>query len=90
MQVAEESQRLRAWKWGGGECLIRWIYWLTAFQILSSTTTSRTHTKSERFYQIVCRKWAYAMTFQNSEERKRWLPCCLAIHNRIRKHSALG
>ena len=30
------------------------------------------------------------MSFQNSEERNRWLPRYLAIYNRLRKHSALG
>ena len=52
--------------------------------------TPRTNGKAERFIQTLCREWAYAMAFQNSEERNRWLPRYLAIYNRHRKHSALG
>jgi transposase InsO family protein len=33
---------------------------------------------------------AYAMPFQNSQERIAWLPRYLSIYNRIRRHSALG
>jgi transposase InsO family protein len=52
--------------------------------------TPRTNGKAERFIQTLCREWAYGMSFQNSEERNRWLPPYLAIYNRLRKHSALG
>ena len=52
--------------------------------------TPRTNGKAERFIQTLCKEWAYAMSFQNSEERNRWLPRYLAIYNRLRKHSALG
>jgi transposase InsO family protein len=52
--------------------------------------TPRTNGKTERFIQTLCREWAYAMAFQNSEERNRWLPRYLATHSRLRKHSALG
>jgi transposase InsO family protein len=52
--------------------------------------TPRTNGKAERFIQTLCREWAYAMPFQNSEERNCWLPRYLAIYNRLRKHSALG
>ena len=52
--------------------------------------TSRTNSKAERFIQTLCKEWAYAMAFPNSEERNRWLPRYLAIYNRLRKHSALG
>ena len=52
--------------------------------------TPRTNGKAERFIQTLCREWAYAMAFQNSEERNRWLPRYLSIYNRLRKHSALG
>jgi transposase InsO family protein len=47
-------------------------------------------TRPNRFIQTLCREWAYAMAFQNSEERNRWLPRYLAIDNRVSKHSALG
>nr|WP_255125414.1 integrase core domain-containing protein [Synechococcus lacustris] len=52
--------------------------------------TPRTNGKAERFIQTLCREWAYLMPFQNSEEWNRWLPRYLGIHNRLRKHSALG
>ena len=52
--------------------------------------TPRTNGKAERIIQTLCREWADAMAFRNSEERNRWLPRYLAIHNRLRKHSALG
>jgi len=52
--------------------------------------TPRTNSKAERFIQTLCKKWAYAMAFPNSEERKRWLTRYLGIYNRLRKHSALG
>lgn len=52
--------------------------------------TPRTNGKAERFIQTLCREWAYAMAFENSEERNRWLPRYLSIYNRLRKHSALG
>jgi transposase InsO family protein len=52
--------------------------------------TPRTNGKAERFIQTLCKEWAYAMPFQNSQERNAWLPRYLSIYNRIRKHSALG
>lgn len=52
--------------------------------------TPRTNSKAERSIQIICREWAYGMSFQNSEGRNRWMPRYLAIYNRLRKHSALG
>ena len=35
-------------------------------------------------------EWAYAMPFNSSEERKRWLPRYLAIDNGRRCHMAIG
>ena len=52
--------------------------------------TPRTNGKAERFIQTRCKEWAYAMPFQNSQERNAWLPRYPSIYNRIRKHSALG
>ena len=52
--------------------------------------TPRTNGKAERFIQTLCKEWAYAMAFQNSQERDNWLPRYLSIYNRLRKHSALG
>ena len=53
-------------------------------------TVSKAFAKAERFMQTLCRAWAYAMSFQNAEERNRWLPRYLAIDNRLRKHAAIG
>jgi len=52
--------------------------------------TPRTYGKAERFIQTLCKEWAYAMPFQNSQQLNAWLPRYLSIYNRIRKHSALG
>ena len=53
-------------------------------------TRPYTNGKAERFIQILCKEWAYAMPFQNSQERNAWLPRVLSIQNRLRKHSALS
>ena len=52
--------------------------------------TPQTNGKAERFIQTLCKEWAYAMPFQNSQERNAWLPRYLSIYNRLRKHSALS
>ncbi len=53
--------------------------------------TPRTNGKAERFIQTLCREWAYGMSFQNSEERNRWLAArYLALYIRLRQHSALS
>jgi transposase InsO family protein len=41
--------------------------------------TPRTNGKAERFIKTLCREWAYALAFQNSEERNRWLTRYLSI-----------
>ena len=40
--------------------------------------------------QTLCKEWAYAMPFQNSQERNAWLSGYLKISNRLRKNSALS
>ena len=52
--------------------------------------TPSTNGKAERFIQILCKEWAYAMLFQNSQKRNAWRPRYLSTNNRIRKNSALG
>ena len=52
--------------------------------------TPRTNGKAERFIQTLCKEWAYAMPFQNSQERNNWLPQVLSIDNLLRKHSDLS
>jgi transposase InsO family protein len=52
--------------------------------------TPRTNGKAERFIKTLLGEWAYAMSFQTSEERNRWLPRYLGIYNGRRCHMALG
>lgn len=49
--------------------------------------SSRIKTKgnAERFIHTLCREWAYARPFQNSEEWNCKLPRYLAIYNRLRE-----
>ncbi len=42
--------------------------------IRTRSYTPRANRKAERFIQTLCRKWAYAMAYPNSDERNRWLP----------------
>lgn len=52
--------------------------------------TPRTNGKAERFIKTLLGEWAYAMPFQTSEERNRWLPRYLGLYNGRRCHMALG
>ena len=63
---------------------------VTRPNIRTRTYTPRTNGKAERFIQTLGKEWAYAMPFQNPQERNAWLPRYLSIDNRIRRHSALG
>jgi hypothetical protein len=40
----------------------------------------RTNEKAQRFIHSLCKEWAYAMAFQNSQELEHWLPCSLSIY----------
>lgn len=50
----------------------------------------QTNGKAERFIQTCLREWAYGRIWQNSQERRDWLPSFLAYYNTRRAHSALG
>jgi len=52
--------------------------------------TPRTNGKAERFIKTLLGEWAYAMPFQTSEERNRWLPRYLGLNNGNRCHMGLG
>jgi len=52
--------------------------------------TPRTNGKAERFIKTLLAEWAYSMAVQTSEERNRWLPGYLAIHDGRRCHMALA
>ena len=48
----------------------------------------QTNGKAERLIKTLQAEWAYAMPVISSEERKRWLPRDLSIHNGRRCHTA--
>jgi transposase InsO family protein len=50
----------------------------------------RTNGKAERFIQTALREWAYARTFQNSEERTGSLPLWTHPYNWHRPHASLN
>ncbi|MEB3202407.1 MAG: DDE-type integrase/transposase/recombinase, partial [Synechococcus sp.] len=52
--------------------------------------TPRTNGKAERFIKTLLGEWAYAIPFQTSVERNRWLPRYLGLYNGRRCHMALG
>jgi transposase InsO family protein len=51
--------------------------------------TPRTNGKAERFIQTALREWAWARTYQNSEERKQQLTAWLHDYNFHRPHASL-
>lgn len=50
----------------------------------------RTNGKAERFIQTLLREWAYAATYQNSDQRRVALTPWLDYYNHRRPHGALG
>jgi transposase InsO family protein len=50
----------------------------------------RTNGKAERFIQTMLREWAYAATYQSSQQRTIALAPWLDYYNDQRPHSALG
>jgi transposase len=50
----------------------------------------RTNGKAERFIQTMLREWAYAATYQSSDQRAIALTPWLSYYNNRRPHSALG
>jgi transposase InsO family protein len=50
----------------------------------------QTNGKAERFVQTALREWAYAYTYQNSEERRRALPVWQHHYNHHRRHAGIG
>ncbi len=50
----------------------------------------QTNGKAERFIQTVTREWAYARSYDSSDQRARFLPAFLHDYNYHRPHSALG
>jgi transposase InsO family protein len=52
--------------------------------------TPRTNGKAERFIQTAINEWAYARTYQNSEDRTFWLPLWTHQYNCHRPHTSLN
>jgi transposase InsO family protein len=52
--------------------------------------TPRTNGKAERFIQTALREWAYARTYQSSDQRNQELRSWLHIYNWHRPHASLG
>jgi transposase InsO family protein len=52
--------------------------------------TPRTNGKAERFIQTAINEWAYARTYQNSEDRTSWLPLWTHQYNWHRPHASLN
>jgi transposase InsO family protein len=52
--------------------------------------TPRTNGKAERFIQTAIREWAYARTYQNSDERTASLPAWTHQYNWHRPHASLN
>jgi transposase InsO family protein len=52
--------------------------------------TPRTNGKAERFIQTAIREWAYARTYQNSEDRTSSLPAWTHQYNWHRPHASLN
>jgi transposase InsO family protein len=52
--------------------------------------TPRTNGKAERFIQTALREWAYARTYQNSNQRSQELNCWLHQYNWHRPHASLA
>ena len=49
----------------------------------------QTNGKAERFIQTLIRKWAYAMPYDTSEQRRAALPAWLRFYNEQRPHASL-
>jgi transposase InsO family protein len=52
--------------------------------------TPRTNGKAERFIQTAINEWAYARTYQNSDDRTSWLPIWTHQYNWHRPHASLN
>jgi transposase InsO family protein len=71
----------------------RWDAWCAQHAIRHLRTRPyrpRTNGKAERFIQTMLREWAYAATYENSDQRLVALPAWLDYYNHRRPHSALG
>ena len=77
-----------------GSCYRHWLYrklmnQLHLKQRFTRPYTPRTNGKAERFIQTALREWAYARTYQNSQEREEQLEYWLHDYNFHRPHASL-
>ena len=77
-----------------GSCYRHWIYRklmneLHLKQRFTRPYTPRTNGKAERFIQTALREWAYARSYQNSNEREEQLEYWLHDYNFHRPHAGL-
>jgi len=61
-----------------------------ARHILTPVYTPQWNGKAERFIQTMLREWAYAISYQNSDDRMAVLPAWLKYYNQERQHSAIN
>ena len=59
-------------------------------EVMSIPYTPRTNGKAERFIQTAMKEWAYARTYQSSDERAADFPAWIHMYNWHRPHAALG
>ncbi|MFW2381106.1 MAG: IS481 family transposase [Acidimicrobiales bacterium] len=70
-----------------------WASWCAGHDVRHIRTRPyrpRTNGKAERFIQTMLREWAYAATYQSSDQRGTALVPWLSYYNNRRPHSALG
>ena len=63
---------------------------LGARHVRTRPYTPRTNGKAERFIQTAMREWAYARTYETSEQRAADFPAWMHMYNWHRPHAALG
>ena len=78
-----------------GSCYRHWLYRklmneLHLKQRFTRPYTPRTNGKAERFIQTALREWAYARSYQNSNEREEQLEYWLHDYNFHRPHASLN
>ena len=78
-----------------GSCYKHWIFRKTLWDQhikhrFTRPYTPRTNGKAERFIQTALREWAYARTYQHSEEREQQLDLWLHDYNFHRPHASLN
>lgn len=64
--------------------------YIEASHKLTRSRRPQTNGKAERFIQTALREWAYARTYQNSNQRSQELGSWLHLYNWHRPHASLG